>query len=179
MIRPRRRDRPKRQLRCLPQGACACDIERSEMLPCRFKMLFGLAQTAGGTQQSKQGGVDQFICRLEEGQRPSVRQSVLGYALKPGYQRRQQAHAQAPRRITFSDAPALKLLAIRQIEPLEEVALKRPNPVAQGLGRELVQTASSDAAQRKEVHRATTEVEANVLPIGDDPRTAGLVDKRP
>src|SRR5262245_38498687 len=141
-------------------------------------MLFGFTLAAGAAQQSNQRGLSPLIGWLEQSELARMRESFLRYRLEAGDQRRQKPHAQPPRFLTFPDAPALELVAVREIETLQQVTVQHLDRLAQSIGRDAIEAVSRDAAHRVDVHRNSTEIELDVNAIGDDPSTVGLVDQR-
>jgi hypothetical protein len=73
----------------------------------------------------------------------------------------------------------VKLLAIRQIEPLEKIALKRLRRLAQRVGRDGVRAVSGSVAQGQDVDRDKVMLEFDSLAVGDDHPTIRLIDERP
>ena len=99
-------------------------------------MLVGLSPMAGGTQESNYRGLGYLIGGLDKAERPRVAQGFLWRALEPGYQCGQKLCAQPPRLLPLAGAPALKLVAVRKVKALEEIALQRLRRLVQGVGRD-------------------------------------------
>ena len=178
IVRVRARVGLKGQLRRLPQSAGADHVERREPSLCTLKLFLGLAPAAGGTQQSNQRGLGGLVAGLEEAERPGVAQGFIGHILEASYQRRKEPHTKPSRLLTFSGAPVLKLLAVRQIQAFEEFAFERLRRLAQRIDRHGIRAASSRAPQRQDVDRDAIKIEPDVLAVGDDLSAAGFIDQR-
>lgn len=138
IVHARRRVGLHGQLRRLPQCAGAHDVELFEPPLGRVKSFLGFPPAASRAQQSNQRSLHGLICGLEQAERPRVGQGLLGQALETGYQRGQKQRAKPSRLLPFPDAPAVKALAVWQIETFEEVTLKRLRSLAQRIGRDIV-----------------------------------------
>src|SRR5262249_2862877 len=88
-------------------------------------------------------------------------------------------HPEPSRLLAFAGAPALKLLAVRQIETLEKIALKRLRGVEQSLCRNGTHAVSSKFAQGQNVDRDAIAVQSDRLTVGDNHPAVCPLNERP
>jgi hypothetical protein len=107
------------------QRAGARRVELNEALMRALKLFVGFAPAAGRAQQSNEGSLSGLVRGLNKAERARVAQRFFRYALEAIDESGQEPRAKPPSLLALRGTPAMKLLAIRQIELLEEIAVER------------------------------------------------------
>ncbi len=126
--------------------------------------------------------VRRFVERIERDPRACVRENVRSIASARGEardQRRQHGDAEPARGLALGAQPFVVAIAIRQIEPFEQLAAHerrdRRERVGRRAGHACGRTARHRGAQAREIDRGTDELDA--IAIRDQPRLV-VVDER-
>jgi hypothetical protein len=154
-------------------------LNSSSRFCARLKFLLGFAPTSGRAQQSNERSLRVLVGGHKHAVRACMAQRFLGRVLQALDQRGQNPRSKQPRLLALGRAPAMKFLAIRQVEILQEIVFQRLRGRAHRLDRERGQAGSGGLAQRQDVDGDAVMIEFDILAVGHDRPVVRRIDGGP